>query len=326
MPEASYNSGLSCLFEKFVRYRKACNKWNDVSYGLNLLLFDRYCAAAFPGETILRQEMIDQWCTQRKGESNNSCISRIFVIVTFIRYLQERGLTTIQCPIIPTAERRQYVPHFFTHEELKHFFDACDNYRPYNFRTNTNLRVKYTLPVFFRLLYSSGMRTTEARELRRRDVDLASGVVTIKNTKGYEEHFVVLHESMLVLMREYDQVMEKMYSDRTYFFPNGKESFFSRTWVARYFKKMWKQVSDAPALPYELRHNYAIENIDRFLDEGMSFDDSMIYLSKSMGHTSVEITARNYYHLAPSLSEVLQKHTEAGFNELIPEVDDEEVQ
>ena len=89
---------------------------------------------------------------------------------------------------------------------------------------------------------------------------------------------------------------------------------------------MWKQVSDAPALPYELRHNYAIENIDRFLDKGMSFDDSMIYLSKSMGHTSVEITARNYYHLASSLSEVLQKHTEAGFNELIPEVDDEKVQ
>lgn len=321
----AFKSGFAPLLESFVRYRMACNKWNDASYGVNLDLFDKYCFANFPEETVLRQEMVDRWCKQRTNESNNGCISRIYVIVSLIRYLRDRGLTIVQCPVIPVAERRLYVPHFFTHEELKLFFNACDNYKPFNFRTATHLRVKYTLPVLFRLLYSSGMRTTEVRELRRHDVDLDSGVVSIANTKGYEEHFVVLHDSMLDLMKEYDQIMETIYPDRKYFFPKGKDGCFTRTWVAHYFRVMWKQVSDECALPYELRHNYAIENINRIVDRGMSFEDSMVYLSKSMGHTSVEITARYYYHLVPSLSELLQQHTEVGFNALIPEVENEEI-
>lgn len=307
-----------------MRYRKACNRWNDVSYGMNLMLFDKYCLENYPNESSLCQEMIDGWCRQRETESNNGCISRIYVIVTMVRYLRERGLTEVQIPKIPAAEKRLYIPHFFTEDELRRFFAACDNYKPFNFRTASHLTIKYTLPVLFRLLYSSGMRTTEARELRCGDVDLESGVVCIVNTKGYEEHFIVLHDSMLELMRQYDQTIRKLYPERVYFFPQGKNGCFSRSKLAGYFQQMWSQVSEEKAMAYELRHHYAIENINRFVDKGMSFDDSLIYLSKSMGHTSVDITIRYYYHLVPSLSEALQQHTEAGFNELIPEVDYEE--
>lgn len=61
-----------------------------------------------------------------------------------------------------------------------------------------------TLPVFFRLLYSSGIRTTEAVLLERDDVNLENGVVSIKRGKGYDQHYVVLHDTMLPLMRIYD--------------------------------------------------------------------------------------------------------------------------
>lgn len=319
-----FKSLLSKTFRGFVRYRKACNRWNDVSYGMNLMLFDKYCLENYPNESSLCQEMIDGWCRQRETESNNGCISRIYVIVTLVRYLRERGLTDVQIPEIPVAEKRLYIPHFFTEDELRGFFAACDNYKPFNFRTTSHLTIKYTLPVLFRLLYSSGMRTTEARELRCEDVDLESGVVCIANTKGYEEHFIVLHDSMLELMRQYDQAIRGLYPERIYFFPQGKNGCFSRSKLASYFQQMWLQVSEEKAMPYELRHHYAIENINRLVDKGMSFDNSLIYLSKSMGHTSVDVTIRYYYHLVPSLSEVLQQHTEAGFNGLIPEVDYEE--
>ena len=53
-----------------------------------------------------------------------------------------------------------------------------------------------TYPVYFRLLYSSGLRTCEARWLKVKDVDLENDIVNIRKTKCNIEHYVVLHESM----------------------------------------------------------------------------------------------------------------------------------
>ena len=167
-----FKSSLAEQFEAFVRFRKACLRWNDDSYGMNLLLFDKHCHRYFPGEKVLIQDMVDSWCGQRETESNNGCISRIYVIVSLVRFLKERDLTTVNEPVIPISEKRSYIPHPFTNEELRLFFEACDNYKPYKPRDATHLNMKYTLPVFFRLLYSTGMRTTEARKLRRCDVNL----------------------------------------------------------------------------------------------------------------------------------------------------------
>ncbi|MCM1141471.1 MAG: tyrosine-type recombinase/integrase [Muribaculum sp.] len=64
--------------------------------------------------------------------------------------------------------------------------------------------LRLELPVFFRLLYSSGMRTTEARLLERRDVNLQNGVITIRHTKSLDEHRVALHETMRNALAAYD--------------------------------------------------------------------------------------------------------------------------
>ena len=317
---SNFKSLLSEQFEMFVRFRKACRKWNDVSYGMNLVLFDKHCQRFFPRKKALTQDMVESWCAQRDTESNNSCISRIYVIVSLVKFLRERNLTDAREPAVPVAEKRKYIPHHFTNEELRLFFDVCDNYKPREPRNIFQMNIKYTLPVFFRLLYSTGMRTTEARELRRCDVNLDTGVINIINTKGYEQHYAVMHDSMTALMAEYDSVIEKLYPERTYFFPNGKTGFKSRVWVQVQFKKMWRQISETHATAYELRHHYAIQNINKLTNAGMSFKDSLTYLSKSMGHVLIDITAKYYYSLSPVLADVIKEQTEAGFNELVPEV------
>lgn len=42
-----------------------------------------------------------------------------------------------------------------------------------------------------------------------------------------------------------------------------------------------------------------------------------------MGHRTVNSTAY-YYSIVPGLSQILLDKTEAGFNEIVPEVDDEQ--
>jgi hypothetical protein len=76
--------------------------------------------------------MLDSWCAQRETEANNSCRSRIYAVVSFVRYLQKRGLTDVKTPDIPKKEARTYIPHAFSDTELRNFFDACDSIKSYS--------------------------------------------------------------------------------------------------------------------------------------------------------------------------------------------------
>lgn len=120
-------SFLAPQISTFIRYRQASDHWNEASYEVNLKLFDRYCYGYSDDvNSELTQEMVDGWCRKRDNEENNSCRSRIYVVVSFIRFLRDRNLTSVTPPEIPRKERRTYIPHSFTNEELAAFFAACD--------------------------------------------------------------------------------------------------------------------------------------------------------------------------------------------------------
>lgn len=92
-------------------------------------------------------------------------------------FSEHAGLSNVQPPQIPRKERRRYLPHAFTEEELIRFFHECDSIPVINSRKETIIR-KMSVPVFFRLLYSSGIRTNEARLLLRENVDLRRGNIS----------------------------------------------------------------------------------------------------------------------------------------------------
>lgn len=316
---SEFTSFLAPLMRAFVSYRKASGRWNETSYEMNLRLFDKYCEKHDPHATALEQEMVDSWCAQRETETNNSCRSRIYPVVRFVRYLRKRGMTTVAEPEIPHEEPRAYIPHAFTKNELLNFFAACDSISAVP-STNEQRSRRITVPIFFRLLYSSGMRTNEVRMLKREDVNLDSGVINIRYSKGHAQHYVVLHDSMRSLMKQYDDFISKQYPDRSYFFPSRNGGFHTAAWVQQNFKEMWNRYNSGHAIPYELRHHYAIENINGWTDEGFDFNAKLLSLSKSMGHRVLEST-KYYYSLVPGLAEIMEAQIDEGA--VIPEVDDE---
>ena len=89
------------------------------------------------------------------------------------------------------------------------------------------------------------------------------------------------------------------------------------------FHKVWDSVNTGNAVPYDFRHNYAIQNINSWLSGGFSFNDKFLYLSKSMGHTSLEST-RYYYSIVPALANIIEQKSGGGFDDIIPEVPDYE--
>ena len=312
------SSFLSPQIKDFINFRKTSGNWNESSYEPNLKLFDGHIAKNYPGASILTQGMADVWCAKRETEANNSCRSRIYVVVSFIKYLRARKLTGISLPEIPRKEKRTYIPHAFSDVELKEFFRECDALSVYNNNPSHKLR-KVVVPVFFRLLFSSGMRTTEVRLLKRDDVDLDDGVISIRDSKGYDQHHVVTHDSMTNLMQRYDVTVDKLIPDRTYFFPSLYDKPHPKGWVVWNFNALWSKVSNANATAYELRHYYATHNINKWAGNDFGVDDKLLYLSKSMGHRSIEETKR-YFSIIPALSDILKEKTGDGMDDIIPEV------
>jgi hypothetical protein len=128
-----YRSCFSEYIERFVIYRKASGSWNEPNYGLNIKLFDRFCADNYPMGVALTQEMVDTWCAKRESEVNRSQETRTRVVRLFVDYLRRRGLTDVHPPVKYKPESKIYIPYAFDDDELKRFFLFFYSYRPFHF-------------------------------------------------------------------------------------------------------------------------------------------------------------------------------------------------
>lgn len=312
-----YTSFMKDTIYEYIKNKKASNCWNE-SYEKYLRTFENYCSNNYPGHKKLNQDMVDSWCAKRNTENNKSCSSRICVVISFLKYTNARNITNLNIPTQPKVEKRKYIPHFFTQEELLNFFYACDHIElKKNNLVSKNQQL--TVPVFFRLLYSTGMRPTEARLLKVEDVNLDEGIINIKKSKGYNQHYVVLNDLIKEHLVQYDKQINKLYKNRTYFFPTRNNGYHKRQWVSVNFKNNWELYNNSHAIPYDLRHNYAIMNINSWINKGIEFHEKLYYLSKSMGHSSIEAT-KYYYSLIPRMSDIFKNQINTSFDIIVPGV------
>ena len=90
---------------------------------------------------------------------------------------------------------------------------------------------------------------------------------------------------MAALLKRYGDTAVKSVPGRELYFPYKDEATpFTPDMLTWEFHKVWDSVNTGNAVPYDFRHNYAIQNINSWLSGGFSFNDKFLYLSKSMGH------------------------------------------
>lgn len=96
--------------------------------------------------------------------------TRVNTILQFCRYAGQYGFQ-VEFPDIPKIKTEKYLSYIFTKEEIERIFKESDSFEPYP----GSLR-HILAPVLYRLLYSCGLRSTEAENIKCRDVDLANGI------------------------------------------------------------------------------------------------------------------------------------------------------
>ena len=313
-------SAASSLLNQYVSYRQSANTISENTHQC-LRFFNDYCAKNYPANALLTYEMVLSWCQKRKTERPSSYNKRIAPIRSFLKYTNKAGLTNICLPEYLPYEKKKFIPHHFSETELTRFFNAVDCMERGKLPEFAFIIRRMVLPVFFRLLYSTGIRTCEARGLRCEDVDLNNGVLNIVNSKGSSEHRVAMHKTMQTLMVQYDNAISNLLPIRKAFFPNEFGEFLPRTWESHHFNKIWKKISDEPARCYDLRANYAVTNINRWKFSESEWFDKLLYLSRSMGHSCINSTTY-YYNLVPLFAEQLRDLSEPGLQEILPNLNE----
>lgn len=327
------------LYAKYIQYRRVCGRKELTIYSNLTRFYNRRKRYDTP---YLTQQMVDDWCKKSEGETNVSHSIRVFSILSFLRYVViEKKWVDIIVPKTPPHAYETAIPHSFTDKELDNLFRAC-NEMPWSHKLDERLSCM-ELPIMLRLMISAGLRPIEARMLRCQDVHFENGIVNVVNTKGYRQHDVVLHNSMLKLLKSYHiKVSQLIGTERFYMFPCTKkrnvgqldlfpndypqnETYRPEEWLKVRFREVWYKYNSAKATVGMLRHHYAILNINSLI--GYKREESyqkLLALSKSMGHRSL-VSTMWYYSLVPRLADIIDNLSGETYEKIIPVLNYDEI-
>jgi integrase/recombinase XerD len=316
----NYGSHFKKYIEDFLQHKHALGY--DYKIGKYwLFVFDKFCENEFPNNIVLTKEIALKWAELRPGEHVNNLQGRIWCVRQLAIYMNQTGTEAYVIPRDYTRKRIRYIPHIFTNRELKTFFSTVDDIK---FRKSNPAR-SLVMPVIFRLLYCSGLRPSEAVHLKMEDVDLDSGKLIVRQSKGNKDRAVVLSHDVLELFRRYNSQVGIIWPHREWFFPNDKVLPYTAGYISDLFCKFWKKTGintisgNKPRL-YDMRHSFCVRRMNLWVQENRDLTALLPYLSMYMGHSSFAKT--DYYlHLVPDFYPELIEKSARVTNSVLPEVD-----
>jgi len=174
--------------------------------------------------------------------------------------------------MLPRARRQKRLPSILSVQEIQALISA-----PRNLKHRTILC----------LLYSTGLRVSEALALKIADIDSQRMVLIVHQGKGAKDRMIPLSVSLLASLRGYYAV----FRPKIYLFENERKGGpLSQRTVQNIFEQAKSQVKlRRQASVHTLRHCYATHSLEAGLD--------VTVLKEFLGHTSLSTTAR-YLHVS----------------------------
>lgn len=262
----------------------------------HLALFDGMCADRFPDETELTREVAMAWAERRDGEHPNTQIRRISPVRALAEMMNRRGVAAFVIPRGVPAHEVDYVPYIYTRSEMASLIGAADEMAA--LATGSRETKRLMLPCVIRLLYATGMRHGEARVLKRGDVDLRRGEITVQPGKNGSGRLVYISDEVAGYLERYDEVA----GNREWFFEGEAGRSPAKSWLQQSFLalKYLAGIEEAGVAKrvHDIRHTFCVHRLDAWVREGRDVKAMLPYLSTYIGHKSIEAT--DYYlHLVP---------------------------
>jgi integrase len=147
------------------------------SYKNTLLELDSFLCKTNLTEKKLESEPLALWLDEM-NTSISTKKGKLSRVKRFSVYL-----STLEIPVrLPELPKKttDFMPYVFSEDEMTRIFELADDF----IITNSNSRIAAEFPMLLRILYGCGLRLGEAVSLTWKDVDLDSGIITIKANKA----------------------------------------------------------------------------------------------------------------------------------------------
>jgi len=285
-------SGLSEHVQAYLQARRALGVKLERHGRLLPQLVD-YLEAA--GATTITRELAISWARLPVGAHPRQWAARLSIARGFAAYLKT---------IDPEAEippagvfavgYRRPSPYLWAPEDVPRLLDAANELRP-------ALKAA-SYAALFGLLAVSGMRVGEALALEPDDVDLASGVITIRahTAKLDRARLVPLHPTAVQALERYASARARLCPRprSNTFFLSSTGSRLDRSEVAKTLRTLTTalglRTDTVHPTAHHLRHSFAVNTLIAWQREGVAIDEQIAVLSSYLGHVS---PAETYWYL-----------------------------
>lgn len=262
--------------------------------------FARYADAQAPGQPFTVTLALT-WATAPSHTTRLYHAKRLDAVRSFARYLVTLAPDTQIPPgglLGPSYARS--TPHIYTDEEIMALMVAAYDRMADVQGARANPIRNATITG---LLACTGMRIGEVLALDNRDVDLAQGIITIRESKNLPMRLVPVTENAVAHLRQYQAARDACFG------VVASPAFFLSSWSGRLsyasfhvaFAAMRTQaglVSDPVTgrLPrlHDLRHTFACRHLLRAYQEARDIDSAVHDLAVYLGHARLEAT---YWYL-----------------------------
>ncbi|MBN4065981.1 tyrosine-type recombinase/integrase [Candidatus Amoebophilus asiaticus] len=204
----------------------------------------------------------------KKGYSNSYQRQMINAIKLFYKKEHEKEIVIED---LERPDKEKKLPNVLAKEEVSQII-----------RSIKNIKHKTVIS----LIYSAGLRISEAINLKISDIDSDRMVLHIRAAKGKKDRYVKLSDKVLGLLRAY----YKRYKPKTYLFEGqGKDRYSSRS-IGMVLKRAVKHAKIKKHITvHTLRHSYATHLHESGTD--------IVHIQKLLGHNSSK-TTEIYTHIS----------------------------
>ncbi len=290
-----------------------------------LIQFDKFCVENHIDRAIITKELSDTWQSYHADEAKSRRASRMSVLRQLAQYMNSQGN---ECYIPSKFSAKSYrVPYVMNEREIKELFTVADDYAPKVNADRFNILAE-EYKVLFRFIYCCGLRVSEARKLKLEDIDFERKTALILRSKGDKDRLIYIADDVCKMCLDMlDLLHDKYHFYSEYLFPSSDPNTpLQVASINKKFREFWKKTSGASDSKYPTVHSliysFVVTRMNLWMEKGENLTAMMPYLSKYLGHESVENTYY-YYHQIESTFKIVRQKDQLS-DRIIPEVSNEE--